>query len=99
MPSMEALHRELNENGLVLLAVNYRETAEEVRAFSREHQLSFPAVLDENGDLFERFNVWFLPTTFIIDKKGEVVGKVIGYRDWHDEQTLAGLRRLLDDRS
>lgn len=97
MPSMDALHKELGNKGLVVLAVNVRENAEEVKAFFQEHGLSFPAVLDEDGDVFERFNVWSLPTTFIIGKKGELLGKVIGYRDWGSEQTMGVLQRLSED--
>jgi len=53
--------------------------------------------LDEDGDVFERFNVWSLPTTFIIGKKGEILGKVIGYRDWGSDQTMGVLQRLSED--
>lgn len=99
MPSMEALHKRLEKEGLMMLAVNVRESGEEVKAFFEEHRLSFSAVLDPEGHAFERFNVWSLPTTFIIDKKGELVGKVVGYRDWDSEQTIDVLRRVLDDQS
>jgi peroxiredoxin len=97
MPSMEALHKQLGNEGLMMLAVNVRESAEEVKAFFQEHQLSFSAILDPEGDVFERFNVWSLPTTFIIGKKGELLGKVIGYRDWDSEQTIRVLQRLLEN--
>lgn len=96
MPSMEALHKRLGNDGLVMLAVNVRENAEEVKAFFQEHQLSFSAILDPEGHAFERFKVWSLPTTFIIDRKGELLGKVIGYRDWDSEQTIHVLQRLLE---
>src|SRR5918995_4567355 len=46
MPAMEALHKELSSQGLAVLAVALRESAEDVRAFYKEHNLSFPALLD-----------------------------------------------------
>jgi peroxiredoxin len=97
MPSMDAFHKELGDKGLVVLAVNVRESVDEVKAFFQEHRLSFPALLDEDGDVFERFNVWSLPTTFIIGKKGELLGKVIGYRDWGSDQTIGVLQRLSEE--
>jgi peroxiredoxin len=97
MPSMETLHKALGNKGLVVLTVNVRENADEVKAFSQEHRLRFPALLDEDGDVFERFNVWSLPTTFIIGKKGEILGKVIGYRDWGSDQTIGVLQQLSED--
>ena len=97
MPSMDAFHKELGDKGLVVLAVNVRESVDEVKAFFQEHRLSFPALLDEDGDVFERFSVWSLPTTFIIGKKGELLGKVIGYRDWGSDQTIGVLQRLSEE--
>jgi peroxiredoxin len=97
MPSLETLHKMLGNKGLVVLTVNVRESADEVKGFFQEQRLWFPALLDEGGDVFERFNVWSLPTTFIIGKKGELLGKVIGYRDWGSEQTTGLLQRLSED--
>ena len=97
MPSMESLREALGNKGLVVLTVNARESADEVKAFFQEHRLWFPALLDEDGDIFERFNVWSLPTTFIIGRKGELLGKVIGYRDWGSEHTMRVLQRLSED--
>jgi peroxiredoxin len=68
MPSLETLHKTLGSKGLVVLAVNVRESADEVKGFFQEQRLWFPALLDEDGDVFERFNVWSLPTTLIIGK-------------------------------
>jgi peroxiredoxin len=97
MPSMESLHKVLGNKGLVVLTVNAHESAHEVKGFFQEHRLWFPALLDEDGDVFERFNVWSLPTTFIIGKKGQLLGKVVGYRDWESDQTMRVLRRLAED--
>jgi len=97
MPSMETLHEALGNKGLVVLSVNVRESADEVKAFFEVHRLWFPALLDEDGDVFQRFNVWSLPTTFIIGKKGELLGKVIGYRDWGSDQTIGILQRLSEN--
>jgi thiol-disulfide isomerase/thioredoxin len=96
MPSMEVLHERLGNEGLMMLAVNVRESVEEVRAFFQEHNLSFSAILDPEGRAFERFYVWSLPTTFIIDRKGKLLGKIIGYRDWDSEQTIRVLQMLLE---
>ena len=86
MPSMEALHRNLSAHGLVVLALALREGASEVRPFYREHNLSFSALLDQDGAASEQYDVWSLPTTFVIDKQGYVIGKAIGYRDWNSQR-------------
>ena len=97
MPSMEALHKEFSSQGLAVLAVALRESAEDVQSFYKEHNISFPALLDHNGKASELYETWSLPTTFLINKRGYIVGKVIGYRDWHSDQSKAFFAELLKD--
>lgn len=97
MPSMEALHKEFNGQGLVVLAVDFRESAKEIRSFYEEHNISFPALLDHNAEAFALYETWSLPTTFLINKRGYIVGKVIGYRDWHSDQSKAFFAQLLKE--
>lgn len=97
MPRMKELQREFSHAGLVILAVNYREGSEEIKTFYKEHDLTFPALLDSEGKAFDLYQVWSLPTTYLIDRRGAIVGKVIGYRDWHSEQARAFFRNLLED--
>ena len=97
MPSMESLHKEFSSQGLAVLALANRESAEDVRSFYKEHNLTFPALLDENAEAAELYQTWSLPTTFLINKRGYVVGKVIGYRDWHSDQSKALFDQLLNE--
>ena len=97
MPSMESLHKEFSSQGLAVLAVANRESAEDVQSFYKEHNLSFPALLDHNAKASELYETWSLPTTFLINKRGYVVGKVIGYRDWDSEQSKAFFVQLLKE--
>jgi peroxiredoxin len=96
---MERLHVELNDQGLVILAVNYREGPEKIQAFLKQHDLTFTAPLDEKAEVFELYKAWSLPTTYLINKKGEILGRVIGYRDWHGEQARAFFRQLLEGKA
>ncbi len=82
MPSMERLHRALGSRGLAVLAVNLREDAAEVARFMRKYQLSFPALLDSDGQVSSLYRVWALPMTYIIDGGGQIIGKKAGPKDW-----------------
>jgi peroxiredoxin len=87
MPSLEALQRQLGPRGLAVLAVASRDNPGAVRSFFNEHRLSFPALLDPDAHAYGVYAVWSLPTTFVIDKQGYLVGKVVGHRDWSSEQS------------
>lgn len=97
MPSMEALHREFGRRGLVILAVAMQEAAEDVRTFYQDHDLSFAAVVDHDGEVFRRYDIRSLPTTLVIDKRGCIVDRVIGYRDWYSEGNREVFQRLLQE--
>jgi thiol-disulfide isomerase/thioredoxin len=99
MPTMEKLHRELNREGLEVVAVNFRESREEVQKFFTEIGLTFTALLDKDGKVFEKYGAWGLPVTYIIDQKGALVGKAAGYKDWHSRDAKAFFRWLLNEKS
>jgi peroxiredoxin len=95
MPSLEALQRQLGPRGLAVLAVASRDNARDVRSFIDEHRLSFPALLDPGAHAYGVYEIWSLPTSFVIDKRGYLVGKVVGHRDWSSEQSKDFFLHLL----
>ena len=99
MPMMEKLHKDLGKDGLVVLAINFQETPNQVKEFFREHNLTFTALLDRDGKVFELYQAWALPMSAIVNKRGELVGKVMGYRDWHGEEARQLFQGLLAEES
>jgi peroxiredoxin len=55
MPTMEKLHQDLGKQGLVVLAINFQETPDQVKEFFGEHNFTFTALLDRDGKVFERY--------------------------------------------
>lgn len=98
MPTMEKLNREYRREGLEVLAVNFRETKEEVVKFVNELGLSFTVLLDKDGKVSEEYGVWSLPLSYFINRKGEFVGKVIGYRKWDGSEGKAFFQDLLAEK-
>jgi len=94
MPTMEKLYREFKGQGLEVVAVNYRESEEEIRKFFDELGLTFTILLDKDGKVSEEYGVWSLPLSYFVDRKGEFVGKAVGSREW-DSQEARGFFRVL----
>jgi cytochrome c biogenesis protein CcmG, thiol:disulfide interchange protein DsbE len=99
MPSLERLYQRLQERGFVLLAVSQDEggTAA-VEPFVRDLKLTFPVLVDPERQVGDRYQVWGYPESFIIDREGRVVERVIGPRDWTSPEQVAAFERLLDTR-
>jgi thiol-disulfide isomerase/thioredoxin len=96
MPSMEKLYQKFKPQGLEILAVNCGDKPEIVRAFMVEHKLSFPAGLDVSGKITGRlYGINAFPTTYIIDRQGRIITRVIGGMEWDTPELLAAFAALL----
>jgi len=96
MPSMEKLYQEFKDEGFELLAVSVDESgAEAVTLFMKKHKLSFPVLLDPRGDIKNLYQVTGIPESFIMDKDGIIVEKVIGPRDWAASGAISYFRNLI----
>ena len=96
-PSLERLYRELRDEGFEVLAVSVDAPAsrEEVEAFEREFELSFPVLLDPGKRAHDAFGVTGVPETYLIDRGGRLQERYIGPRDWDDPRFARAVRRLL----
>ena len=93
---MERLFRQLRDRGFVLLAVSQDEAGQSaVGPFVRDMGLTFPVLVDPQHQVGDRFDVWGYPESFIIDREGRVVERVIGPRKWDSPKQVQALERLL----
>lgn len=69
------------ERGLAVLAVNAGQDKATVEAFMKKLGVGYPAALDENSKIAKSYGVVGLPTTFLIDGRGIVRGKIVGEAD------------------
>jgi len=53
-----------------LLAINIGESSSRVAEFMQSQGLSFPVPLDSKADIAQKYNIQYIPTTFLIDKEG-----------------------------
>jgi peroxiredoxin len=95
LPTKETLYRELKEKGLVILAVSIGESEDLAKDFQKEFKLSFPVLSDLEGKIAGDYQVRGHPVTYLIDRKGFLVGKVIGERDWSSPEAKLVIRDLL----
>jgi peroxiredoxin len=95
MPAMEQLHQMFQSRGLVILALNLKESPDKVKAFFAQHQLSYTALLDANGAISRDYTVMGLPTTYLISREGKLLARGVGGRDWTRAEGKDLIRALL----
>lgn len=87
MPAMQALHERLADTaGFAMVAVNLQEDAAQVRGFADELRLSFRILLDSSGEIAATYGARTLPMSYIIDKDGSILARIIGTRSWDDPE-------------
>jgi thiol-disulfide isomerase/thioredoxin len=97
MPSMETLYQELKDRGLIIIAVNAGETEEQASAFMQEGGLSFPVALDRTGFVSAQYGVQAIPTTYILDRWGLIVARMIGSIEWDSLEMIIAFEKLLSE--
>ncbi len=78
MPVLDRVYRDRREDGVVVLGVNHMETAAQVQRYLASLSLSFPILLDEQGEVGRAYRVRALPTTYFVDREGVIRDMVIG---------------------
>ena len=96
MPTIQQLYERLHGRGLEVLAVSLDALgAQVVEPFMQSRRLSFPTLLDTKNFVQRLYRTTGVPESFIVDKRGILVDKVVGPRDWAHPQLLAQFERLL----
>jgi cytochrome c biogenesis protein CcmG, thiol:disulfide interchange protein DsbE len=107
MPSMQRLHERLGPEGLRVVAVSI-DAAEgsvdvsgrpggDVARFAEGMQLDFEIWHDPPGAIQRTYRTTGVPESFVIDRTGTIVKKVIGPTEWDSDANVELIRRLLEE--
>lgn len=84
MPDLVELHEAYHNEGLTVLGISIEEGETGlVRDFVEEYEITYPIAVD--ADVADSFGgIYGLPTTFVIDKSGQVIHRIIGLFPIHE---------------
>ncbi|HML15485.1 MAG TPA: redoxin family protein [Bryobacteraceae bacterium] len=91
LPNLEKLHKEFQDQGVVVVGMNVGEDRQTVQDFLKSAGLTLPVVpLEENAELIAALSVNAYPTMVVVDREGNIASYEVGVRG------EAGLRAELD---
>ena len=107
MPDIQKIYEKYEKQGekseVVVLSVAAPNTQDEkdidgIKSFLEENGYTYPVLMDDGGYTFGAYRISSLPTTFMIDKEGNVFGYVQGGLTQEAmesiiEQTITGKRK------
>jgi len=97
MPSMEAVYQKLKDKGLEIIAVNLGDSRKEVSDFMNNYKLNFPAGTDEKKLTGMYYHIQAIPTTYIIDRRGLIIARLVGSINWNTPKVIAALESALQN--
>ncbi len=92
MPTLQQVADLYGPDKLLVMAVNFKESAQRALQFAKTTGVTLPVLLDVGGKTAAQWGVKVFPTTLTINSKGQPQQRVKGEVDW----TSSVSARLID---
>jgi peroxiredoxin len=97
MPAMQELYDSLGPRGFKIAAISIDEgNPQDVITFAQELGLTFDILHDRDGMVQQQYQTTGVPESFLLDRQGVLVKRVIGAHDWGSPANRSTVARLLD---
>jgi cytochrome c biogenesis protein CcmG, thiol:disulfide interchange protein DsbE len=97
MPSMQKLYDSLATRGFRIAAISIDEgSPEDVTAFAEKFGLTFDILHDRSGQVERLYQTTGVPESFLLDRRGILVRRLIGAHDWSSPANIGAVERLLE---
>ena len=99
MPSMERLHQHFQDQDFRIVAVSVDQGGPAgVGQFAKDLGLTFDILHDPQGEIQRIYRTTGVPESWVIDRSGTIVKKVVGATEWDSPTNTALIQALLDAR-
>lgn len=98
MPAMERVYRDLAPRGFKIAAISIDEgSPEDVSAFVQDLKLTFDVLQDRSTGIQQVYQTTGVPESFLVNRQGVIVKRIIGAHDWASPVNRALVERLLNE--
>jgi thiol-disulfide isomerase/thioredoxin len=95
MPLLENIYKKYNKLGFTLIGVNVEPDSKEAEGFLKQTPVSFPVIYDKDSAVSKAYDVQGMPSTVIIDRKGNIRVLHRGYKPGDENEYLDSIRTLV----
>jgi peroxiredoxin len=95
MPLLESIHKKYGKMGFTMIGVNVEPDSKAANAVLKQIPVSFPVVYDTESKVSKLYQVSGMPSTVIIDRKGQVRMLHKGYKPGDENEYLDSIRALI----
>ena len=94
LPSMNRAWHKIKDDNIAMIAINVGEDEDTIFSFMGDYPIDFQVLLDQSGDVINKWPIKGLPTTFVLDPKGHLHYRAIGGREWDSDSILKLVRDI-----
>ncbi len=81
IPGFVELHEKYQDDGLEIIGISLDQGGwKPVKPFMEEYNIEYPIVLGDRKVVQDYGGIRSIPTTFIIDREGKIVDRLVGYK-------------------
>lgn len=95
-PWMNDLHARYNDKNFAVIAINLDSSNEDATKFLDRIPAKFIVAYDPEGEVATKYNLRAMPTSYLIDKKGQIVFTHQGFRDSDSKEIEEKIHNLLN---
>ena len=95
IPSLVRLEKAFPKGALAVVSVAMDRRLAHIVVFARKYAIPYPVMEGRKGRVDSRYYGMGLPQTYVLDRKGNLLARAIGGRDWADADSLAYFRMLI----
>lgn len=94
-PFMNELHTRYGNQGLVVIAINLDEEKKNAETFLQKNPADFVIAYDMNGDTPKKFGLTVMPSSWIIDRQGNIIRHDMGFKEADRDAIETTIRQTL----
>jgi len=93
-PSLSEFQKRTASSGVVVVGVSIDKNPKLYQQFLQRFRPAFQTERDPDAGIADSYGTYKVPETYIIDRSGKVVEKVVSSRDWLDPDFIRSLQTL-----
>ncbi len=95
IPSMIELYNRFKSKGLEIVGVDLQEDKATVAKFVKQYKMNYTVLLDTTGQVGQIYGARSIPTTYIVDRRGNILARTIGTREWNSTEIIKLFEEIL----
>ena len=96
-PWMESMYQRYQDFGLQIVAISLDQKRDLIENFLKDHKASFTISQDKEGGIAEAFKVKGMPSSYLVDRKGNIRLRHAGFNDSDKAELESQIKQLLTE--